>query len=101
MKNKKEEIKLLPCYEHWYRQWVEFYKNHKWVQGENGRWEFIEFPITPIPQLTPEEEKEFQEENRKAELLEQLENGEEIKQEELNQEDKFMIWKIKYGRKEV
>ena len=45
---KKDEIKLLPCYEHWFRQWVKFYKENKWVQQENGRWIFVKWEKTKL-----------------------------------------------------
>ena len=90
MKNKnenKKEIFLLPCYEHDIREYIKRCNAH--------------IPLTPVCELTPEEEKEFQEENRKAELLDKLECGEQIDEKELSQDEKFIIWKIKYGRKEV
>ena len=37
-----------------YRELVEFYKTHKWVQQENGRWILVYFPRTKI-----EEEKYY------------------------------------------
>ena len=41
-KNKRPQL-LLPCYEHWYREWVQFYKNNKWVQYEGSKqWYFID-----------------------------------------------------------
>ena len=41
-KNKRPQL-LLPCYEHWYREWVQFYKDHKWVQYEGSKqWYFID-----------------------------------------------------------
>ena len=45
---KKDEIKLLPWYEHWFRQWAKFYKEHKWVQQENGRWIFVKWEKTKL-----------------------------------------------------
>lgn len=99
MKTKKEEIKLLPCYEHWFREWVEFYKNHKWVQLENGRWQFVESEITPVYKLTPEEELEAQEDERRSRLLQKLEDGEPINKQELTQDEKFLIWKHTYQKK--
>jgi len=86
MITKNNEILLLPCYEHDMREYVKRCYAH--------------IPLTPVYQLTPEEEKEFQEENRKAELLEKLEHGE-LDEKKLSQDEKFIIWKIKYGRKEV
>ena len=50
---KKDEIKLLPCYEHWFRQWAKFYKEHKWVQQENGRWIFVKWEKTKLDLLDP------------------------------------------------
>ena len=47
MNSKKEEIKLLPCYEHDIREYVKRCNAH--------------IPLTPVSQLTPKEEKEFQE----------------------------------------
>jgi len=86
MITKNNEILLLPCYEHDMREYVKRCYAH--------------IPLTPVYQLTPEEEKEFQEENRKAELLEKLEHGE-LDEKKLSNDEKFIIWKIKYGRKEV
>ena len=87
-KNKnKKEIFLLPCYEHDIREYVKRCNAH--------------IPLTPVYQLTPEEEKEFQEDKKRCELLDKLEDGEPIDDKELSQDEKFIIWKIKYGRKEV
>ena len=58
-------------------------------------------PLTPVYQLTPEEKKGFQEDQKRSELLDKLEYGEPIDEKELSQDEKFIIWKIKYGRKEV
>jgi|TARA_Y100000296_G_C5136134_1_gene238288 pyruvate/2-oxoacid:ferredoxin oxidoreductase beta subunit len=97
-KNKRPQL-LLPCYEHWYREWAQFYKEYNWVQYEGSKqWYFVESIMTPVYKLTPEEEKEFKEENRKAELLNKLENEEEINQKELSQDEKYMVWKMKFQK---
>ena len=83
--NKK--ILLLPCYEHDIREYIKRCNTH--------------IPLTPVYQLTPEEEKGFQEDQKRSELLDKLEYGEPINEKELSQDEKFIIWKIKYGRKEV
>ena len=83
--NKK--ILLLPCYEHDIREYIK-------------RCNAL-IPLTPVYQLTPEEEKGFQEDQKRSELLDKLEYGEPINEKELSQDEKFIIWKIKYGRKEV
>ena len=31
-----------------YRELVNFYKTHKWVQQENGRWIMVYFPLSKI-----------------------------------------------------
>ena len=44
---KKEEEKL--TYEEklkLHKQWVKFYREHKWIQQENGRWKLVEFELT-------------------------------------------------------
>ena len=87
MITKNNEILLLPCYEHDMREYVKRCYAH--------------IPLTPVYQLTPEEEKEFQEDQKRGELLDKLEYGEPIDEKELSQDEKFIIWKIKYGRKEV
>ena len=87
MITKNNEILLLPCYEHDMREYVKRCYTH--------------IPLTPVYQLTPEEEKEFQEDQKRSELLDKLEYGEPIDEKELSQDEKFIIWKIKYGRKEV
>ena len=87
MITKNNEILLLPCYEHDMREYVKRCYAH--------------IPLTPVYQLTPEEEKEFQEDQKRSELLDKLEYGEPIDEKELSQDEKFIIWKIKYGRKEV
>ena len=87
MITKNNEILLLPCYEHDMREYVKRCYAH--------------IPLTPVYQLTPEEEKEFQEDKKRCELLDKLEDGEPIDDKELSQDEKFIIWKIKYGRKEV
>ena len=80
MKNIKENILLLPCYEHDIREYA---KSHM-------------PPLTPVYQLTSEEEKEFQEDKRRSELLDKIEDGEEIDKEKLSQDEKFILWKMKY-----
>ena len=87
MEKNKKEILLLPCYEHDIREYVKRCYSH--------------IPLTPVYQLTPQEEKEFQEENKRARLLDKIEDGEEIDKEKLSQDEKFLLWKMKYGRKEV
>ena len=87
MITKNNEILLLPCYEHDMREYVKRCYAH--------------IPLTPVYQLTPEEEKEFQEDQKRSELLDKLECGEPIDEKKLSQDEKFIIWKIKYGRKEV
>ena len=87
MITKNNEILLLPCYEHDMREYVKRCYTH--------------IPLTPVYQLTPEEEKEFQEDQKRSELLDKLEYGEPIDEKELSQDEKFIIWKIKYGRKEL
>ena len=37
----EEKLKL-------YKQWVKFYREHKWVQQENGRWKFVKFELTKV-----------------------------------------------------
>ena len=37
----EEELKL-------YKQWVKFYREHKWIQQENGRWKFVELTLTKV-----------------------------------------------------
>ena len=44
---KKEEEKL--TYEEklkLHQGWVKFYREHKWVKQENGRWKFVELTLT-------------------------------------------------------
>jgi hypothetical protein len=44
---KKEEEKL--TYEEklkLHKEWVKFYREHKWIQQENGRWKFVELELT-------------------------------------------------------
>jgi hypothetical protein len=57
--------------------------------------------LTPVYQLTPEEKKGFQEDQKRSELLDKLEYGTPIDEKELSQDEKFVIWKIKYQRKGV
>ena len=81
--NKK--LLLLPCYEHDIREYA---KSH--------------MPeLTSVYKLTPEEELEFQEDQRRGELLDKLELGEPINKQELTQDEKFLVWKNKYQRKGV
>ena len=37
----EEKLKL-------HKQWVKFYREHKWVKQENGRWKFVEFNLTKV-----------------------------------------------------
>ena len=37
----EEKLKL-------HKQWVKFYREHKWVKQENGRWKLVEFELTKI-----------------------------------------------------
>ena len=55
MNKNKKEILLLPCYEHDVREYVKRCNTH--------------IPLTPVYKLTPEEEKEFQEEKNKINKL--------------------------------
>jgi len=82
MENKKTNILLLPCYEHDIREYVKRCNAH--------------IPLTPVYQLTPDEEKEFQEDNKRAKLLDKLECGESIDKKDLDKDEKFLIWKMKY-----
>ena len=82
MENKKTNILLLPCYEHDIREYVKRCNAH--------------IPLTPVYQLTPDEEKEFQEENKRAKLLDKLESGESIDKKDLDKDEKFLIWKMRY-----
>ncbi len=82
MENKKTNILLLPCYEHDIREYVKRCNAH--------------IPLTPVYQLTPEEEKEFQEDSKRAKLLDKLECGESIDKKDLDKDEKFLIWKMKY-----
>tara|TARA_Y100001938_G_C8003728_1_gene386186 strand:+ start:793 stop:1050 length:258 start_codon:yes stop_codon:yes gene_type:complete len=82
MENKKTNILLLPCYEHDIREYVKRCNAH--------------IPLTPVYQLTPDEEKEFQEENKRAKLLDKLESGESIDEKDLDKDEKFLIWKMRY-----
>ncbi len=82
MENKKTNILLLPCYEHDIREYVKRCNAH--------------IPLTPVYQLTPEEEKEFQEDSKRAKLLDKLEYGESIDEKDLDKDEKFLIWKMKY-----
>jgi hypothetical protein len=92
-KTKEEETKmnmtqlLLPCYE----QDIREYKKRCYAQ----------FPLTPVCQLTPKEENEFQEDKRRGTLLDKLEYGDVIDEKKLNQDEKYIVWKMKYLRKEV
>ncbi len=46
---KKEEEKL--TYEEklkLHRQSLKFYREHKWVKQENGRWKLVEFELTKL-----------------------------------------------------
>ena len=81
--NKK--ILLLPCYEHDVREYVKRCNAH--------------IPLTPVYKLTPEEELEFQEDQRRGELLDKLEYGEPINKQELTQDEKFIVWKHTYLKK--
>jgi hypothetical protein len=78
---------LLPCYEHDLREYV---KRCYW-----------HIPLTPVYKLTPKEEKEATEDDRRAMLLDKLECGKLINKKELSKDEKYMIWKMKYLRKEV
>ena len=72
---------------------------NKWVRYDGkGKWYYEEHPLDEVYKLTPEEEKESKEEDRKAELLNKLENEEEINQKELSQDEKYMIWKMKFQK---
>ena len=81
--NKK--LLLLPCYEHDVREYVKRCNQH--------------IPLTPVYKLTPEEELEFQEEERRGRLLDKLELGEPINKQELTQDEKFLVWKNTYQKK--
>ena len=83
--NKK--LLLLPCYEHDIREYVKRCNAH--------------IPLTPVYKLTPEEELEFQEDQRRCRLLDKLELGEPINKQELTQDEKFLVWKNTYQRKGV
>ena len=82
MITKNNEILLLPCYEHDIREYVKRCNAH--------------IPLTPVYQLTPDEEKEFQEDNKRAKHLDKLECGESIDKKDLDKDEKFLIWKMKY-----
>jgi len=79
--NKK--LLLLPCYEHDIREYA---KQHM-------------PPLTSVYKLTPEEELEFQEDERQGRLLDKLENGEPINKQELTQDEKFIVWEHTYQKK--
>ena len=36
-----EKVKL-------HKQWVEFYREHKWVKQENGRWKFMTSEVEAV-----------------------------------------------------
>ena len=82
MENKKTNILLLPCYEHDIREYVKRCNAH--------------IPLTPVYQLTPEEEVEAEADERLSRLLDKIEDGEEIDKEKLSQDEKFILWKMKY-----
>ena len=49
MITKKEQKKLTQKEERELsRQWIKFYREHKWVQQENGRWKFVKFELTKV-----------------------------------------------------
>ena len=81
--NKK--ILLLPCYEHDIIEYVKRCNAH--------------IPLTHVYKLKPEEELEFQEDQRRGELLDKLEYGEPINKQELTQDEKFIVWKHTYQKK--
>ena len=54
-----------------------------------------------IVKLSPEEEAEAQADERRGRLLDELEDGETINKEELTPDEKFLVWKHTYQRKEV
>jgi|TARA_R100000149_G_scaffold60116_1_gene29198 hypothetical protein len=31
-----------------HKQWVKFYREHKWVKQENGRWKFMRFELEAV-----------------------------------------------------
>ena len=37
----EEKLKL-------HQGWVKFYREHKWVKQENGRWKFVELTLTKV-----------------------------------------------------
>ena len=37
----EEKLKL-------YKECVKFYREHKWIQQENGRWKLVEFELTKL-----------------------------------------------------
>ena len=37
----EEKLKL-------HKQWVKFYREHKWVKQENGRWKLVEVELTKL-----------------------------------------------------
>ena len=47
---KKKEEEKLTCEEKLklYKECVKFYREHKWIQQENGRWKFVELELTKL-----------------------------------------------------
>ena len=35
----EEKLKL-------HKEWVKFYREHKWIKQENGRWKFVKLELT-------------------------------------------------------
>ena len=74
---------------------------NKWVQYDGrGKWYYEEHPLDEVYKLTPEEEKEFEEDKRKGALLDQQELNQ-LDEHGLTEEDKWILYKEKYFGKEV
>ena len=74
---------------------------NKWVRyNGQGKWYYEEHPLDEVYKLTPEEEKEFEEDKRKGELLDKQELDQ-LDENGLTKEDKWILYKEKYFGKEV
>lgn len=72
---------------------------HKWVRV-GTKWYREEIPLVVPPPLTPDEEKELQEEERLAKIKCQQELDQ-LDEDGLTEEDKWILYKEKYFGKEV
>ena len=74
---------------------------NKWVQYDGrGKWYYEEHLLDEVYKLTPEEEIEFEEDNRKGALLDKQELDQ-LDEDGLTEEDKWILYKEKYFGKEV